>query len=38
MFAFIQNMYVMGRYSASQIQTAVSKGYITQSEADQILS
>jgi uncharacterized XkdX family phage protein len=38
MYQFILNMYVMGRYSESQVQSAVTKGYITQEEADIILA
>lgn len=38
MYQFILNMWVMGRYTETQVQTAVTKGYITQAEADAILA
>lgn len=38
MYNFILNMWIMGRYSETQIQAAVSKGYITQQEANMILA
>jgi len=37
-YDFLKNMWVMGRITAEQVQQAVSKGYITQQEADEILS
>lgn len=38
MYPFILNMWVMGRYSETQVQTAKTKGYITHSEAEAILA
>lgn len=38
MYQFILNMWVMGRYTEAQVQTAVTKGYITQQEADMIIA
>lgn len=37
-YNFILNMWVMGRYTPTQVQTAVTKGYITQEEANAILA
>lgn len=38
LYNFIANMWVMRRYTAEQVQAAVTKGYITQQEADEILA
>lgn len=38
MYGFILNMWVMKRLSQEQVQICVTKGYITQSEADMILA
>jgi uncharacterized XkdX family phage protein len=37
-YSFILNMWVMGRYTEVQVQNAVTKGYITQTEADAIIA
>lgn len=37
MYQFILNMWVMGRYTEIQVQRAVTKGYIIQTEAVAIL-
>lgn len=38
MYQFILNMWIMGRYTETQVQTAVTKGYITQDQADMIIA
>jgi len=38
MYGFILNMWIMGRITATQVQTYVTKGYITQEEANMILA
>lgn len=38
LYNFILNMWVMRRYTVDQVQAAVTKGYITQTEADAILA
>lgn len=38
MYGFILNMWVMSRITATQVQAFVSKGYITQAEADMIIA
>lgn len=38
LYNFIRNMWVMGRYTPEQVQSAVPKGYITQEEAAEILA
>lgn len=38
LYNFIRNQWVMRRYTAEQVQTAVTKGYISQTEADEILA
>lgn len=35
---YLKNMWVMRRITAQQVQAAVTKGYITQAEANEILS
>ena len=37
-YDFLKNMWVMGRITIEQVQQAVVKGYITQAEANEILS
>lgn len=37
-YGFIRNMWIMRRYAEAQIQAAVTKKYITQKEADEILA
>jgi hypothetical protein len=36
-YDFLKNMWIMRRITAAQVQTAVTKGYITQEEADTML-
>lgn len=38
MYAFILNMWVMGKITEAKVQAYVVKGYITQAEADIILA
>lgn len=38
MYSFILNMWIMKRITATQVQTYVTKGFITQEEADMILA
>lgn len=38
MYNFIKNQWVMGKYTATQVQNCVTKGYITQEQADEILA
>ena len=38
MYGFILNMWVMNRITITEVQAYVSKGYITQAEADMILA
>lgn len=38
MYGFILNMWIMGRITATQVQAYVTKGYITQEEANMILA
>lgn len=38
MYAFILNCWVMGKIDAAKVQSYVTKGYITQAEADMILA
>jgi uncharacterized membrane protein YwzB len=38
MYNFILNMWVMGRIDAIKVQSYVTKGYITQAEADMIIA
>lgn len=38
MYGFILNMWVMKRIDQEKVQSYVSKGYITQVEADMILA
>jgi hypothetical protein len=35
-YDFLLNQWILGKITQTQIQTAVTKGYITQSEADTI--
>ena len=37
MYNFILNMWIMGRIDQAKVQNYVTKGYITQNEADIIL-
>lgn len=37
MYDFILNMWIMGRIDTAKVQTCVTKGYITQDEANMIL-
>lgn len=37
-YDFLTNMWIMRRITETQIQTAVTKGYITQEEANIILA
>lgn len=38
MYNFILNMWIMKRIDAIKVQSYVTKGYITQAEADMILT
>ena len=38
MYNFVLNMWVMKRITTGQVQMYVTKGYITQTEADMILA
>lgn len=38
MYDFILNMWIMQRIDAAKVQSYVTKGYITQAEADMILA
>lgn len=38
MYSFILNMWIMKRVSPEEISTFVEKGFITQEEADNIMS
>ena len=38
MYGFILNMYILKRITAEQVQIYVTKGYITQNEANMILA
>lgn len=38
MYGFVLNMWVMRRITAEQVQMYVTKGYITQEEANMILA
>lgn len=38
MYDFILNMWVMGRIDSAKVGAYVTKGYITQAEADMILA
>ncbi|RFU70343.1 XkdX family protein [Peribacillus saganii] len=38
MYNFIRNQWIMGKYTPEQVQNAVTKGYITQEQADTILA
>lgn len=38
MYDFILNMWIMRRLTEEQVQMYVTKGYITQAEADMILA
>ena len=38
MYQFILNMWIVGKIDAAKVQSYVTKGYITQAEADMILA
>lgn len=38
LYNFIRNMWVMGRYTETQVLSAMAKGYITRPEAEEILA
>lgn len=38
MYDFIKNMWIMRKYTTTQIATCVTKGYITQAQADEIMA
>ncbi|BDG48760.1 XkdX family protein [Parageobacillus sp. KH3-4] len=38
MYQFILNQWILGKYTETQVQNAVAKGYITQEQADTILA
>ena len=38
MYTFILNMWIMGRVTTTQVAAYVTRGYITQAEADMILA
>lgn len=38
MYDFIKNMWIMGRYTATNIDNCVNKGYITQDQANTIIA
>lgn len=38
MYDFIKNMWIMRKYTESNIEKCVSKGYITQDQAIEIMS
>ena len=38
MYAYLLNMWIMGRLTETQVQNAVTKAYISQEEADMILA
>jgi hypothetical protein len=38
MYNFILNQWIMGKYTTTQIQNCVTKGYITQDQANTILA
>lgn len=38
LYNFIRLQWIMGKYTPEQVQSAVTKGYITQEEADEILA
>lgn len=37
-YNFLYNMWIMGKLTETQVQNAVTKGYITQDEANQIIA
>lgn len=37
MYDFIKNMWIMGRYTTTNITNCVTKGYITQDQANTII-
>jgi hypothetical protein len=37
-YDFLQNQWILGKLTQSQVQNAVTKGYITQDEAKAILA
>jgi hypothetical protein len=38
MYGFIANMWIMGKIDETKVQSYVTKGYISQEEADMILA
>lgn len=38
MYQFLLNMWIMGKITEAQVQNAVTKGFITQQEADMIIA
>jgi len=38
MYQYLLNMWIMGKLTETQVQNAVTKGYITQEQADMILA
>ena len=38
MYEFIKNQWIMGNYDSARIAKCVTKGYITQAQADEIMA
>jgi hypothetical protein len=38
MYNFIRNQWVLGKYDATNIANCVTKGFITQAQADEIMA
>lgn len=38
MYNFIKDQWIMGKYTVEQVQSCVTKGYITQDQANEILA
>jgi hypothetical protein len=38
MYDFIKNMWIMGRYNSTNVDNCVTKGYITQDQANMIMT